>query len=457
MALPFLDRQDEQRRLRRAMRAPGGELAVVYGRRRCGKSTLLQHAIAADDIYYLADQREVRLQLPDVAAGADRVVPRFSAAGYATWDALLQTLDDRLDRTVALCLDEFPYLVQQAPALPSLLQKYLDRAGPKRLNLVLCGSSQRMMHGLVLDRTAPLFGRAREVLRIEPLRAGWIQDALGVDGVGAVEAWSVWGGVPRYWELASVFDTLGEAIEDLVLHRNGVLHDEPMGLLLDEMRSAVQPYSLLSVIGQGCHRMSEIAGRLGKPATSLVRPLGQLVDLGYVRREVPFGESERSSRRTLYKVADPFLAFHFRFVQPNKSKLQLGGTAHVADRIALQLPSHVSGAWEDLARASVPLSGIADLGWGPARRWWGAGLDGTPMEIDVAAESVDRTAVLVGECKWSEPGIDPAGERDRLIAKAKQAPWAEGRHIVPVLWLKHAVRADGMHVRTPEDVLGVLR
>lgn len=457
VVLPFLNRDDEQRRLRRVTKGPGGLLAVVYGRRRCGKSTLLQHLLGAHDLYYLADQREARLQLPDVAAAVDRVVPRFSGAGYGTWEALLQTLDDRLNRPASLALDEFPYLVQQEPALPSLLQKYLDRPGAKRLNLVLCGSSQRMMHGLVLDRTAPLFGRASEILCIEPLRAGWIQDALGLDAASAVEAWSVWGGVPRYWELVSPFDSVADAITDLVLHRNGVLHDEPMGLLLDEMRSAVQPFSLLSVIGQGCHRMSEIAGRLGKPATSLVRPLGQLVDLGFVRRETPFGESERSTRRTLYKIADPFLAFHFRFVQPNRSELQLGGTARVAARLAQQFPQHVAAAWEDLARASVPVSDTGGLSWGPARRWWGTGVDGAPLEIDVVAESEDRTAVLVGECKWSEPGIDPAAERDRVLAKAKQAPWAAGRRIVPALWLKRPVRAGGVHVRTPEDVLGVLR
>ena len=149
MTIPFYNRADEQKRLRRAMNAPGGALAVVYGRRRCGKSTLLQHVISRQDVYYLADQKEPALQIRDLAAEADNAVPLFSTAGYSTWDALVLNLNDRLDRRISLCLDEFPYFVQQSPALPSILQKYIDRPGAKNLNLVLCGSSQRMMHGLV--------------------------------------------------------------------------------------------------------------------------------------------------------------------------------------------------------------------------------------------------------------------------------------------------------------------
>ena len=439
------------------MNAPGGAMAVIYGRRRCGKSTLLQHAISSPDVYYLADQKEPALQMLDLAAEADKAVPLFSSAAYATWDALLLNLNDRLHRRISLCLDEFPYLVQLSPALPSILQKYLDRPGPKKLNLVLCGSSQRMMHGLVLDRTAPLYGRALEILKIEPLKAGWIRDALGLEGEKAVEAYSVWGGVPRYWELASSFGGLEEAVGELVLHRNGVLHEEPMGLLLDEMRSAVQPYSLLSAIGQGCHRLSEIAGRLGKPATSLMRPLAQLVDLGYVRRETPFGEPEKSTRRTLYKIADPFLLFHFKFVQPNKSQLEVGGVPAVAAKVSKQLSLHVSAVWEQLARDSVPFCAAGGYQWGPARRWWGTGLDDRPMEVDVVAESLDGRAVLVGEAKWSDAVIDPGAARDRLVAKARNNAWARGREVIPVLWVKRGRRNTKVKIQTPDDALDCLK
>lgn len=103
------------------------------------------------------------------------------------------------------------------------------------------------------------------------------------------------GGVPRYWELAQRYPSLRVAIRDLVLHRHGVLHDEPQGLLLDDMRSATQASTLLALVGAGCNRLSEIAARMGKPSGALTRPLANLIDLGYLRKDVPFGEDERSS------------------------------------------------------------------------------------------------------------------------------------------------------------------
>ncbi len=230
-----------------------------------------------------------------------------------------------------------------------------------------------------------------------------------------------------------------------------------MRLLIDDMRSAVQPYSLLSVIGQGCHRMSEIAGRMGKPATSLMRPLSQLVDLGYVRREIPFGEDAKSTKRSLYKIGDPFLAFYFRFLQPNKSQLEVRAASEVMAKVSRQLPLHVSLIWEELARASVPSCPIGGHRWGAARRWWGAGKDGTPMELDAVAESQDGKAVLIGEAKWSAADSDASGARDRILALAGNLPFLRGREVVPVLWAKRRRKDPGVFIETPDSVLDGLR
>ena len=127
---------------------------------------------------------------------------------------------------------------------------------------------------------------------------------------------AVWGGVPRYWELAADHPSHAEAVRALLVDPLGILHREPERLLLDEMTDTTRAASILVLIGQGCHRISEIAGRLGHPATSLARPLGRLVELGFAAREVPFGASERDSKRSLYRIADPFLRTWFRFVEP---------------------------------------------------------------------------------------------------------------------------------------------
>ena len=454
MAIPFLDRHDEQRRLRRFLTGSGGELAVVYGRRRCGKSTLIQTVSGPDDVYFLADQRDAAQQIQALAVEAARVIPGFAAATYPTWDALLETLAARVDRPLNLLLDEFPYLVGASPELPSILQRFLDRPGSQRLRFLLCGSSQRMMQGLVLDRTAPLYGRSQEILRIEPLRVGWLPQALSLAGADAISAYSVWGGVPRYWELAQGFATLDGAMREHVLDRHGVLHDEPATLLLDDRRTAGQAYSLLSLVGAGCNRLSEIAGRLGKPAGSLTRPIANLIELGYVRKDVPFGESERSSRRTLYRLDDPFLAFFFRFVQPNRSLLELGLIDPVLARVQSELPAHTAGVWETLARLSVPFLRIAGIDWAPASRWWTS----SGGELDVVAESLDGDSVLIGEVKWSA-STDAARWGAQLRAKASTAPFVRARRVVCALWLKEpgAVPGGVDAIVTPDHVLDALR
>ncbi len=174
-----------------------------------------------------------------------------------------------------------------------------------------------MMQGLVLDRTAPLYGRATEILKIEPLPCGWVWKALRTTGDrDAIEAVAVWGGIPRYWELAADYPDREAAIQGLVLSQLGVLYDEPTRLLRDDLRDLAQAASILTLIGQGCHRPSEIASRLGMPATSLSRPLERLLELGLVRRDQPFGASPRDSKRSLYRIGDPFLRFWFRFPAP---------------------------------------------------------------------------------------------------------------------------------------------
>ena len=458
MKLPFLNRDEEQRRLRGVLAATGGELAVVYGRRRCGKSTLIQQVVDGDDLYFLADQREAPLQIQALANVVENVFPGFASAQYPSWDSILKGIAGRTTHKLNLILDEFPYLAHHAPELPSLLQGYLDSPEEKKINFVLCGSSQRMMQGLVLDRTAPLYGRAREILRITPLCAGWIPDALDLHDDGAIEAYALWGGVPRYWELAQPYGGRLAAARELILDSKGVLHEEPPRLLLDELRTTGQAFSLLSLIGGGCNRLSEIAGRMGKPAGSLSRPLGNLIELGYVRREVPFGENPKSSKRTLYTLNDPFLRFYFRFVQPNQSVLELGITDPVEKQLNAEFAAHTAGVWEDLARRSVPFLKLGGLQWGPASRWWGHDTGGRAQEFDVVAESLDGRNLLVGEVKWQAKASQGQRHIADLMRRIEHAPFVQGRSVVPALWLRRAgTEKREVEIILPGDVLRALR
>ena len=425
MRLPFLNRENEKRRLQRLLRTEEGMFACVYGRRRTGKSRLLQEVLPRKNtVYFVCDEREAPLQREAAAVAMASVVPDMDQVRYPDWASLLDRWWKAAPPGSVLALDEFPYLVKASPEVPSLLQKLIDHHSARGLHLLVCGSSQRMMQGLLLEASAPLFGRAREIIEVKPLDAGWIRTALQLKcPFDALQAFSIWGGIPRYWELAAEYSDLWEAVEELVLDPMGVLHHEPTRLLLDDMRDTAQAISILVLIGGGCHRMSEIAGRLGKPATSLVRPLQRLLDLGLIARELPFGDSEKSGKRRLYQIADPFLSFWFRYVEPARSRLESGFVHDTRATIQRDFPNYVSFAWERLVRRAFPKLRLGSFEWLPARRWWGAGTDRRPLEIDVVAESADRKTLFVGEVKLSADSAAFRAAHQELDEKSTRLPF----------------------------------
>jgi hypothetical protein len=129
-----------------------------------------------------------------------------------------------------------------------------------------------------------------------------------------------------------------------VLDPLGPLHREPDRLLLEELPPAMETRPVLDAIGAGAHRLSEIAGRMGRPATSMSRPLQRLVAMGLVRREVPFGESEKKSRRSLYSIDDPFFRLWFRVVAPHRGALAAGSRATRRDLRQRHWPGLASSA-----------------------------------------------------------------------------------------------------------------
>ncbi|MBN1699015.1 MAG: ATP-binding protein [Spirochaetales bacterium] len=457
MKLPFLDRQKELKRIGKALASPEAQCVILYGRRRCGKSRLIRHILKERDIYFLADQSDKRLQIKALSGEIGKVVHGFSSVEYPDWRSLFDNLDRFAGERVTLFIDEFPYLVQNSPELPSILQRFLDLPKINRIDIVLCGSSQRMMYGFALKATSPLYGRAQQIIHIEPLKAGWISEALGKNPEESVGTYAVFGGVPRYWELAKNYEDTDTAIKELILDKNGILHNEPVRLLLDDMRSTTQPYSLLYLIGNGCHRLSEIAGRLMKPAGHLSRTLSYLIDLGYIKRELPFGENIKSTKKTLYKLSDPFLRFYFKYIQPYKSMLEMDMIEPVFSKIQKDINHHIGGVWEDIARDSVPRLDIGGIEWNVAARWWGKAPDKNPIEIDIVAESLDNKSLLIGEVKWAD-SPDIASIETSLEQKARYLAGDNKKDIVYAVWTKKAVSGNGkVHQITPKTVLERVR
>lgn len=453
--MKFVDRIEETARLRDALSREKSSLVVVYGRRRLGKSTLIKRVLSDRDVYFLADRSEGQHQRTLLAKVIAQVFSDFDKLTYPDWESMFRAVNYRADKRFTLCLDEFPYLVEQSPELPSVLQKIVDEKQLK-YNLVLCGSSQNMMYGLFLDSTAPLYGRADEIMRLAPIRLPYIQEALGLDATAAIEEYSVWGGVPRYWELRESRNSLDDALWHNILSVNGALYEEPIKLFQDDVKDIVKTSTIMSYIGTGANRLSEIAGRCDEPATNLSRPLKKLIDLGFLEKDVPFGIDEKNAKKSLYKIADPFMAFYYQFVVPNRSFIELNRRLPIDQALNTHFSEYVSMQWEKMCRDAVTGNLVNGIVYGKAKRWWGSVLNeakkAEQVEFDVVAESIDKKYLLVGECKWTtqENGKQLTAE---LLRKAKLLPFANDYTIVPMLFLKSVPKDDIGNSLLPEHII----
>lgn len=452
--MKFIDRKEEKKRLEMALNSELPSFVVVYGRRRLGKSTLLKKVLNPSDIYFLADKSESQLQrqlLSDVIA---QTFHEFNSVEYPNWETLLRQLNLRTSEKFTLCLDEFPYLVEQTPELPSILQKLLDEKS-LRYNIIICGSSQTMMYGLVLDATAPLYGRADEIIKLSPLRLPYLREALNLNAAEAIVEYSIWGGVPRYWELREGCQTLEDALWKNVFNVNGIFFDEPTKIFQDDVRDIVKISTIISYIAAGANRISEIAARCNEPATNLSRPLRKLLDLGYIDKEIPFGTNRKNSKKSLYHIVDPFICFYYKFVVPNQSFIELDRKAPIQMSLHQRLHFHISQEWEKLCRKAITGNIIDGVIYGEAQRWWGSVINesGKPesIEFDVVSESLDKQYLLVGECKWSNEENEKV-LINSLIRKAKLLPFAKDRIIVPTLFLKTTSDTSVGNIFLPSDI-----
>lgn len=457
--MKFVDRIDEAARLKDALAREKSSLVVMYGRRRLGKSTLIKRVLSENDVYFLADRSEGQHQRILLTKVIAQVFPDFDKLTYPDWESMFRAVNYRTDKRFTLCLDEFPYLVEQSSELPSVLQKLVDEKQLK-YNLVLCGSSQNMMYGLFLDSIAPLYGRADEIMKLVPIRLPYIQETLSLDAMNAIEEYAVWGGVPRYWELRENQNSLNDALWHNILSVNGTLYEEPIKLFQDDVKDIVKTSTIMSYIGTGANRLSEIAARCNEPATNLSRPLKKLIDLGFLAKDVPFGIDEKNAKKSLYKIADPFMAFYYQFVVPNRSFIELGRRLPIEQALTAHFSEYVSMQWEKLCRDAVTGNLINRVVYGKAKRWWGSVINEDKkteqVEFDVMAESLDKKYLLVGECKWTtqENGKQLTAA---LLRKANLLPFAQNYTIVPVLFLKNTPKDDAGNAMLSKDVVELIR
>ena len=400
----FINRDVELAQLESQYAVDSGTLVVLYGRRRLGKTALLRRfAEDKPHCYFMAD----RAGEPDLRRSLARAMalalnePVLEAAEYASWYDLFAAFDRfrPSDQRFVLIFDEYQYLCQVQPAFSSFLQKWWDEHWSQaNLVVVLCGSVTSMMYRETLASSAPLYGRASAQLLLRPIGFSHISQFLpGKTGTQLVEFYALTGGVPRYLHLASPYPNFREALSALVLHPDGILHNEARQLLQEEIQTPNQCWSILSAIGSGANRISEIAARTGQPANKLTRYLDLLKDLHLVRRETPVLEQNPAkSKKGIYVVSDPFFRMWFGAIYPYMSFFEFGETEPAYFRIEPIISKLMAECYEEVCRQWIRERALDFNATSVGRQWSSA------YEIDVAAVNTKFELTVVGECKWSE-------------------------------------------------------
>ncbi|MBW8060670.1 MAG: ATP-binding protein [Solirubrobacterales bacterium] len=422
----FVNRRDELSALRRWWERPGSALGLVWGRRRVGKTSLLEEfAREKRTIFHTGAGRPVGDELRMLSEAAEPAVsPGARDLGerpFTSWDDALDSLAAAATRErLLLVIDEFPDLVKASPELPGVLRAFWDRAREKtKLRILLCGSAVRTMEAIQEER-APLYGRFDLTLLLHPFRPRETAEMLrGLAPSDRALVWGIVGGVPLYLDWWDTGQSLKQNLLRLACTPGGRLLDEGQLVLATEGGLGGLGGLVLRAIAAGRTRHNEIEQAVrAEPG----RVLERLVELRLVERLVPVTENPARTRRRVYRIADNFLAFWLGLLDRHRSAISRGLGRQILPVLTKQLDDHMGDRWEAAFRQHlVRLAAAGDLG--PeivdVGRWW---QDSPPIEIDaVALAGRSREAVLIGESKWSRRANGPA-LRAELAQKAEALP-----------------------------------
>ncbi|MFP8953776.1 ATP-binding protein [Natrialbaceae archaeon A-arb3/5] len=396
----FVDREDELSRLRGCYESDDGEMVVIFGRRRLGKTQLVQHSLSDRDdaVVYQATETTSQIQLNEFVDVASETFPGITQIKQ-DWEALLGYIGDQ-DGVVVL--DEFPYLIDADESLPSVIQRLWDqRLQHTSGTLILVGSSISMMEEATLLGNSPLYGRFTEKIDLRPLDFAAAQEFIPDDYTPEEQifTWGVFGGVPYYLDGVDLDQHLGTVLADEVLSQRGYLHNEPEYVLRTELTDPNRYFAILTAIAAGKTTANEIAQTVGIDGKQISTYTQKLERLRLIEREVPITEEKAKSRRGRYRLLDPLFRFWFRFVYGNEDRYErLGEDAYEAI-IEPELPNFVSPEFETLCQDALPNlypeQTFLDIG-----RWWYK-----EHEVDVVGFTTDET-IVVGECKFTNAPLD---------------------------------------------------
>jgi AAA+ ATPase superfamily predicted ATPase len=425
----FVGRAQELLRIRKEFATNRPSLLVVYGRRRIGKSALLREATKdRPHVLYQATRVTAALNLEGLKAEIARSLGGDTLLdGLGDWLSVLTYLARKAEALAGLVvvLDEFPYLVEVDPSLPSIIQKFWDSGSTMagRLNLVLCGSLIAQMEDLLAERN-PLYGRQTFAMDVQSLP---LRDAAAFfpsySAENQILTYGVFGGVPFYLRLCEPEASLEDNVVSLLLSDAGPLVDEPNVLLQSELRETQRYASILAAIADGCTKAGEINGRVRdiKDSVSLSPYMERLERMRLVRA-VRSMDAAPKSRDRRYFVDDPLIAFWHRFVRPNISSVTQGFGIDVwRHQVAPWLDDFMGGAFEEMCRGHARRHSQERL---PAPAQVVGQVWGPDYDIDVAGRLLDGS-MLYGECKWRRGDV---GEDvlNTLIDRGEKTAYGRG-------------------------------
>lgn len=383
---------------------------VLYGRRRIGKTALIQEFIKNKPaLYFLATEESEPQSMKRFAESLTQFKNQdfIAKANFDDWIELFKLFAETPTKeTKILILDEFQYMVNTNHAFTSIFQKVWDETLSKNdVMVILCGSYINMITKQVLSESSPLYGRRTSQIRLAPLSFVEVRNHYKEKSFAdVVELYSVTGGVPKYIEFFDNDNSLSDNISRVILNKNGFLYDEPAFLLNKEVKETVNYYSLMKAIAQNNHKLSEISSTMSTEGNKLSPYLETLQGLYLVEKKVPVTEKNpEKSRKGLYYIRDIFIRFWFMFVFPYKGELELDNRNFVLDKLKNNfIDNHVAFVYEDICKnIFAELCRNKEISFVPSRigAYWNKN-----EEIDVVAIDESNKRIFAAECKYYTEG-----------------------------------------------------
>jgi len=408
----FYGRAYELDRMNRLYDSNEHQTVVVYGRRRVGKTSLINEFCKGKrTLFFSALESTADRNLKALSKTISVFLHPRSPVNveYASFDdALTEIYEVAQKERLVFVIDEFPYLAQADSSISSVLQHAIDHRFLKiNIFIIICGSSMSFMEEQVLGHSSPLFGRRTAQFKIEPLDYLATADAhpeLSPETKALI--YGVTGGVPHYInKLAVKTDKgFGNSIVDNLLERNGYLFEEPANLMKQELREPATYNSIIGAIAGGATRLNEVSTKTSLEYALCSKYISVLMNLGIVGKKEPICDNTKN--KTLYFVKDNLFRFWYRFIPDNMSQIMAGGSKIVYEtEVKPNLDHYMGSTFEDICRqylityanVSFPIKEIGS--------WWGGNPD-TKVREEIDIVAVNGKNAIFGECKWQSVPID---------------------------------------------------